>query len=307
MRSNPADFHLTAPPTLDDLLATLNTHPNHHTLLAGGTELMVAFNTGRLPPKPLLSIAHLPELRFIRQEADAITLGAATTFTEIRRSPAIAQHLPLLAEAASWTGSVANQNRGTLGGNLVNASPAADTPPVLLVYDAQVHLLSATGTRTMSYADFHLSYKRTALRPDEILHSISIPCNWFSHKTYLRKIGTRNAQAISKVVLAATARIESRHVTKQDQAELSVTKTITEIRVAAASLADRPLRLHRTEAALLHQPLTPATITQARTILLSEVAPIDDIRSTAAYRSTVAANLLEDFLTSLLNPSPNPR
>ena len=138
MRSNPADFPLSAPPTLDALLHTLAQSPNAHTLLAGGTELMVALNTGRLPPKPLLSIAHLPELRFIDVAADRITLGAATTFTDIRRSEAIAQHVPLLAQAASWTGSVANQNRGTLGGNLVNASPAADTPPVLLVYDAEV-------------------------------------------------------------------------------------------------------------------------------------------------------------------------
>ena len=307
MRSNPADFPLTAPPTLSDLLRTLHTHPNTYTLLAGGTELMVALNTGRLPPKPLLSIAHLADLRFIRHDADTITLGAATTFTDIRRSEIIAQHLPLLAQAASWTGSVANQNRGTLGGNLANASPAADTPPVLLVYDAQVHVLSSAGPRTIPYTDFHLSYKRTALRPDEILHSISIPCNWHSHKLYLRKVGTRNAQAISKVVLAATARTEATYVNDKDQAQSSVPNTVTDIRLAAASVADRPLRLYATEATLLHQPLTPATLAQARATLLAEVAPIDDIRSTAAYRSTVAANLLEDFLTSLREPPPNPR
>ena len=289
MRANPAIYSLTAPPTLADLLSTLQEHPGKHTLIAGGTELMVAFNTGRLPPKPLLSLAHLPELRFIRQEPGCISLGAATTFTDIRRSEAISLQLPLLAQAASWTGSIANQNRGTVGGNIINASPAADTPPVLLVYGAELHLQSASGTRTVPYADFHHGYKRTALAPDEILHSISVPCDWPGYATYLRKVGTRNAQAISKVVLAGVA-----------QSTVSGDSvTLTDLRLATASLADRPIQLSATEATLLDGPVDASAIARAKFALIRETAPIDDIRSTAAYRSQVAANLLEEFLTGL--------
>lgn len=295
MRANPAEYELVSPGSLHAVLHLLAQSPGQYTPIAGGTELMVAFAAGRLQPRKFVSIHGLPELTAITLTPEEITLGAGVTYTTIRNHPELAPAFPLLVRAASWTGSIANQNRGTLGGNLVNASPAADTPPALLVYDATVTLLSATGARTLPYTDFHLGYKQTALRPDELLHSISIPCNWSSHKTYLRKVGTRNAQAISKVVLAATAQTS---VTKTDHPESSVT-TIDQIRLAAASVADRPLRLHATEAALLYQPLTPATIAQARKALLAEVHPIDDIRSTADYRSTVAANLLEDFLTSL--------
>jgi CO/xanthine dehydrogenase FAD-binding subunit len=288
MRSSVLDFALTAPPTLEAVLTQLAQNPGHHTPIAGGTELMVALAAGRLTQKSLLSIHHLPELRFIRITPDAIHLGANTTFTDIRRNPTIAADLPLLIQSASWTGSIANQNRATLGGNICNASPAADTPPALLVYNATVTLISASGTRTIPYADFHLSYKKTALQPDELLHTITIPRTFSAHRHYLRKVGTRNAQAISKTALAAIALVSE-----------DATPQIAEIRLAAASLADRPIRLLATEAALLHQPLTDATLRRARAALATESHPIDDIRSTARYRSAVAANLLEDFLRSL--------
>ncbi len=290
MRSDPANYTLAAPPTLSDLLATLRDHPGQHTLLAGGTELMVALNTGRLPVKPLLSMHQLRELRFIEVAADTITLGAGTTFTDIRRDTDVAADLPLLAQAANWTGSIANQNRGTLGGNIANASPAADSPPALLVYDATLTLLSAArGPRTVPYTSFHLGYKRTAIEPDEIIHSIEIKRNWNGYKSYIRKVGTRNAQAISKVALAAVANV----------AKENGTTMVTDIRIAAASLADRPLRSTATEQALLNRPLTPETIAAAREALQAEARPIDDIRSTAKYRAAVAANLLEDFLRQL--------
>jgi CO/xanthine dehydrogenase FAD-binding subunit len=299
MHSDPAQFALTAPATLAAVLIQLA--EGLHTPIAGGTELMVALAAGRLTQKSLLSIHHLSELRFIHIEDNAITLGANTTFTDIRRNATIAADLPLLTLAASWTGSIANQNRATLGGNLCNASPAADTPPALLAYDATVTLISAspiTGditTRTLPYRDFHLAYKRTVLRrhatgePTELLHSVTIPRAYAAHRHFLRKVGTRNAQAISKTALAAIARLNN--------------QTIAEIRLAAASLADRPIRLYATEAALTHASLAPehfsATLRHARAALATESHPIDDIRSTARYRSAVAANLLEDFLRSL--------
>jgi len=290
MHSDPTQYGLTAPPSLVEALTLLAQHPGRHTPIAGGTELMVALGAGRLKQKSLLSINHLSELRFIHATDGSITIGANTTFTDIRRNSAIARDLPLLTQSASWTGSIANQNRATLGGNLANASPAADTPPALLVYDATVTLISSTTTRILPYSDFHQSYKRTALQPDELLHSITIPRVYGRHQHFIRKVGTRNAQAISKTALAAIASLEN--------------QTLQEVRIAAASLADRPIRLHATEAALTNASLAPSefptTLRLARAALASESLPIDDIRSTARYRSAVAANLLEQFLRSLI-------
>jgi len=285
MRSDAAQFALEAPATLDAVLAQLAAEPGKHTLIAGGTELMVALGVGRLTQYSLLSIQHLRELRFIRIDDAAIHIGAGTTFTDIRNSEPIATDFPLLIQSASWTGSIANQNRGTLGGNICNASPAADTPPALLAYDATVTLTSTSGTRTVPYADFHLGYKRTALRPDELLHTITVPRAFSNYRHYIRKVGTRNAQAISKVALAAVARMKGNF--------------IADIRLGAASLADRPVRCSAAEAALLGKPVDDTTIRAARAALATEAKPIDDIRSTAKYRAAVAANLLEEFLRSL--------
>lgn len=284
MRSNVLDYNLIAPPTLDAALALLS--EGAHTPIAGGTELMVALNTGRLQQRSLLSIQHLQELRFIHVDDTAIHIGAGSTFTDIRNHPEIARDLPLLIQSASWTGTIANQNRATLGGNLCNASPAADTPPALLCYSASVTLVSSTGSRTLPYPDFHLSYKSTALRPDELLHSVTVPRPPANARQSIRKVGTRNALAISKVALAGLAVVED--------------SRLRHIRLGAASLADRPLRLVATEAALQGHSLAPAhldaTLRWARAALAAEIHPIDDIRSTAAYRAAVAGNLLEEFL-----------
>jgi len=286
MRSNVADYSLIQPTSLQEALQTLASDPRY-TPIAGGTELMVALSAGRLPQKHLLSINHLYELRFITATPNTVTIGSGTTFTDIRRSAIIASDFPLLVQAASWTGSIANQNRGTLGGNIVNASPAADSPPALLAYDATLTLISAAGARTLPYADFHLGYKRTALRPGELLHSITLPRIYSAYRSYTRKVGTRNAQAISKIALAALALMDD------------TAKTIKDIRIGAASLRETPTRCTAAERALLKQPITPQTIAAARAALLTEARPIDDIRSTAKYRAAVAANLLEEFLHTL--------
>jgi CO/xanthine dehydrogenase FAD-binding subunit len=285
MRSNVTQYELVAPATLDAVLQILADSPDHYTPIAGGTELMVALGAGRLQPKRLVSLWNLEELRFIEDTPDAIVIGAGTTFTDIRNHALITDEFPLLTQAASWTGSIANQNRGTIGGNIVNASPAADTPPALLAYDAELTLISARGARTLPYRDFHLSYKKTALAPDELLHSITILRHFGSYIQYIRKVGTRNAQAISKVAIAALARMKN--------------GVIEDIRIGAASLRETPARLTTTEQALLNQPVTTSTIAAARAAIQTEARPIDDIRSTAKYRATVAANLLEEFLHTL--------
>jgi CO/xanthine dehydrogenase FAD-binding subunit len=285
MRSNITQYDLVAPNSLDAVLQILADSPDRYTPIAGGTELMVALGAGRLQPKKLVSLWNLDELRFIEVTPDAIIIGAGSTFTDIRKHRVIANEFSILAQAASWTGSIANQNRGTLGGNIVNASPAADSPPALLAYDAEITLISTRGARTLPYRDFHLAYKETALEQDELLYSITILRNYRRYKTYIRKVGTRNAQAISKVALAVLARMDKGR--------------IEDIRIGAASVREYPARLTATEKSLTGKTITPEDIAIARATILTEVRPIDDIRSTAKYRADVAANLLEEFLLTL--------
>jgi CO/xanthine dehydrogenase FAD-binding subunit len=282
MRGNAEAHELIAPGSLAAVLELLACAPGEWTPIAGGTELMVAHAAGRLDAPKLVSLWGIADLRFIRTTAASIVIGAGATFSDLRAHAGIAAELPLLARAASWIGSIANQSRATLGGNLVNGSPAADSSPALLVYDAEVELLSVRGSRRMAYADFHTGYKRNALAVDELLYAVHLPRRFGQHIQYLRKVGTRRAMAISKVALGATARV--------------VDGVLSEIRLAAASLAPFPARLYQTEAALQCQIVTAETIEAARRALLAEARPIDDIRSTADYRSQVAANLLKEFL-----------
>jgi len=157
----------------------------------GGTELMVAHAAGRLGARKLASLWGIPDLCFIETSKDHIVTGAGTTFGEIRTHEAVSAKFPLLAKAASWIGSIANQSRATLGGNLVNGSPAADSSPVLLVYDAEVELASVRKHRRIPYAEFHTGYKLNAMAPDELLFTVHLPLRFAHHRQYLRKVGTR--------------------------------------------------------------------------------------------------------------------
>ncbi len=281
-----AEIHaMIAPGSLSAVLALMADAPGEWTPIAGGTEIMVAHAAGRPVPKNLVSLWGIPELRFIESKPDWISIGAGTTFRDLRAHAEIAAKLPLLAKASSWIGAIANQSRATLGGNLVNGSPAADSSPALLVYDAEVELISARGQRRLAYADFHTGYKRNVMAANELLFAVHLPLRFGRHEQYLRKVGTRRAMAISKVALAATA--------------LVAAGVVQEIRLAAASLAPFPARLYQTEAVLLGKTVNPGVIQAAQDALRSEARPIDDIRSTATYRSRVAANLLDEFLTEL--------
>jgi CO/xanthine dehydrogenase FAD-binding subunit len=292
MRGNPESHELIAVGNLSDALAQLSAAPGMWTPIAGGTEIMVAHAAGRLNTPRLINLWGLPELDFIRLNNGWLSIGGGVTFGHIRRHATIATDFPLLARAAGWIGSIANQNRATIAGNIVNGSPAADAPPALLVYDAEIELISQAGTRRIPYADFHLGYKQSVLQPDELVLALHLPRRFTKHRQYLRKVGTRKAMAITKVALAATAIVEN--------------TILTEIRLAAASVADRPVRLTATEAALQGNKINAAVLQSARKALLSEVKPIDDIRSTAAYRKQVAANLLEEFLLELAQEGPTP-
>lgn len=285
MRGNANLHDLVAPGELDAVLHLLAAEPGEWTPIAGGTELMVAFSAGRLAVPKLVSLWGIPDLRAIETTPQSIVIGASATFLEMRRHAIIAAEFPLLATAASWIGSVANQSRATLGGNLVNGSPAADSSPALLAYDAELEIISVRGRRRVPYSAFHAGYKRNVLLPDELLYAIHVPRRFERHTKYLRKVGTRRAMAIAKVALGATALMEN--------------ETIIEIRLGAASLAPFPTRLWETEAVLQGQAITRATVQSAHHALLSEITPINDIRSTAEYRRRVAMNLLDEFLISL--------
>ena len=282
MRGDAKAHEMVAPATLAAVLELMARKPGVWTPIAGGTELMVAFSAGHLAAKKLVSLWDVDELRFIDTNPESIVIGAGATFLDIRRHEVLSAELPLVAQAAGWIGAVANQGRATLGGNLANGSPAADSAPALLVYDAEVELISARGRRTIPCAEFFTGYKRNALAADELVCAVHLPRRFAGHQQYLRKVGARRAMTISKVALAATALLKDR--------------VVTEIRIAAASLAPYPTRMRKTEAVLLGNALTGESIAEARRALLDEAQPIDDIRSTAEYRRRVAANLLDEFL-----------
>ncbi len=285
MRARPSEYELVAPGKLSAVLELLATEPGVWLPIAGGTELMVQYGAGRLVARKLVSLWGLPELRRIESTAEELIIGAGCTYTDLRNHPRVAQDFPLLAQAASWTGSIANQNRGTLGGNIVNASPAADSLPALMVYEAALLLVSARGTRRIPYVEFHTGYKQTRLAADEIIGAIALEPRFENYHSYSRKVGTRNAQAIAKLCLAGLGIVSD--------------SKIEDVRLAIGSMAVTPLRLRRTEEVLLGRAWSPALISEARRALEAEVAPIDDIRSSAAYRLHVSGNLLQEFLEGL--------
>jgi CO/xanthine dehydrogenase FAD-binding subunit len=285
VRSDVPSYELEAPRDLSAALNRMASEPVAWKPFAGGTDLMVLLEAGKLPHRRFLSIWKLPELRGIEVTSDHVILGALTTYTEVRGHDVLSREFPLLCRAAAETGSVATQNRGTLGGNIANASPAADSPPALLVYDAALELVSASRSRWVPYHGFWSGYKQIALRPDELISRIRLPRDKNGWKQHYRKVGTRRAQAISKVCLAAAARLDGGR--------------IADVRIALGSVAPTVFRAVETENALCSEKLTPALIATARNILAREITPIDDMRSTALYRRRIAQNLLAEFCDRL--------
>jgi CO/xanthine dehydrogenase FAD-binding subunit len=285
MRARPAEYELVAPGSLPGVLALLAESPGQWLPIAGGTDVMVQYSAGKLPARKLVSIWNLPELRRIENLADEIQLGAGCTYTDLRESQVINREFALLSTAAGWTGGIANQNRGTIGGNIANGSPAADSLPALLVYEAELLLVSKTGERRVPYSTFHTDYRKTQLAPDELIRTICLKKQFSEYYAHTRKVGARSAQAISKVCLAALGRLSK--------------SVIEDVRLAMASVAPVPLRLRKTELVLQGKQIDQALLNLARTTAAAEVQPIDDIRSTARYRATVAANLVAEFLQQL--------
>lgn len=253
--------------------------------IAGGTDLMVLLALGGLGEGHLLDLWSLDELRGISVTPTETILGALTTYREIAAHPAVVERYPALVQAARLSGAWAIQNRGTLGGNLANASPAADSPPALLAYGARLELVSARGSRWLDYAAFHLGYKQTARAPDELIARIAlaVPPERATH--FYRKVGTRKAQAISKVCVAGLAPVRDGR--------------LGDVRLALGAVAPTVVLARQTAAYLTGRGTTDIDRVATRALLEAEIAPIDDLRSSEWYRRRVAGNLLEQFLDTI--------
>jgi CO/xanthine dehydrogenase FAD-binding subunit len=278
-------YEMETPRDLAAALERAASEPGVWKPFAGGTDLMVLLEAGKLPHRKFLNIWNLAELRGIHVAAEHVTLGALTTYAEVQRHEIVAREFPLLCRAAAETGSVATQNRGTLGGNIANASPAADSPPALVVYRAEIEIVSASGTRWAPYASFHTEYKKMNLRAGELIRAIRLPRAHAAWKQYFRKVGTRRAQAISKICFAAAGRVE--------------VGRIADVRIALGSVGPTVLHAVRAEELLRGQRLGSVDLRGAQDALSAEIVPIDDMRSTALYRRHVARNLLAEFLEVL--------
>ena len=267
MKSAITPLSIATPRTLDDALSLLHDRPL--VPIAGATDLYVALNFGTLSATQFMDISRLPELLGITVRGDRLVIGAGVSYTTILHSPLVRVRLPMLAQAALQVGGIQIQNRGTLGGNIANGSPAGDSLPVLAAADAELVLRSAGSERRVALADFYTGYRTSVLRTNELI--VAVECPRVDGTQWFRKVGTRAAQAVSKLVIAAVRAPTPR--------------------IAIGSVAATTVRLPRTEAALA----AGSGIDEACNVMQSEITPIDDIRSTADYRRKVADNLLRRF------------
>jgi CO/xanthine dehydrogenase FAD-binding subunit len=251
--------------------------------LAGGTDFMVAWNAGSANGRTILDLAALAAWSRIRTSKGGVTIGGLATHADIQREPAIRRQLPLLVEACATVGGLQIQNRGTLGGNIANASPAGDTFPPLAVYQAEVEIVSARGRRRVPFTSVFTGVKKTILTPGELIEAVYVPIPKRPSRQLWRKVGTRAAQAISKTVAAGLL-------------WLARDGRVEELRFALGSMAPTVRRLAKAEAFVKGKKLTREVVHEACSLLKQDVAPIDDIRSTAEYRLTVSENLLASFL-----------
>jgi len=255
-----------SPTTLDDALEALAA-PGA-VAVAGCTDLMVVDHA--VAPPSVIDLLRLEELRGIERDGDALIIGAANTFTDLRRSPVVRDALPILVQAAATVGGWQIQNRGTLGGNVANASPAGDSLPVLLALEAEVEIAGPGGLRRVPYGEMHPGYRQTALQPGELILRFHIPVPGADAVQAFKKVGTRAAQAISKVVVAMVAERDG--------------EALARVHLAAGSVAATPVRLSAAETVLEGAVPDRGLADRAGAAAAAEVTPIDDVRSTATYR-----------------------
>ena len=286
MKSALSTMELVRPRDLDDALRALaRAGERPLTPIAGATDLMVYLNAGTLAADRFLDLNGLRELRGVRVRGDRVTLGALTTFREIREHAVLRRRFPSLVAAAAEVGAWQIQARATIGGNIANASPAGDSLPVLMAHDAIVHARSASGAREIPIESFYRGYRQLALQPGELIEAITLPFPPPRAKPFFRKVGTRRAQSISKVVFAGLL------VPAKNGA-------VADVRLAWGSVAPVTMRSRHAEETLRGARPSRTVAAKAREALARDITPIDDIRSERDYRLAVAGNVLEQFLRS---------
>ena len=284
MRSTLSVLEVLRPKSLDQALAAMAVAEDERPIpMAGGTDLFVYLNAGTQSGRRFMDLQPLRELSKIEVRRDAIRLGALVTFQEIRSHEAIRKSLPSLAAAAAEIGGLQIQHRATVGGNIANASPAGDSLPVLLAHDATVIVRSRRGEREVPFDELYIGYRKLAIQPDELIVAVTVPIPDRGAFPFFRKVGTRRAQSISKVVFCGLLETE-----KSGRVMLA--------RLAFGSMAPVPLLAAGAEARLIGAMPSSRTASEARAALAGDLSPIDDIRSDRDYRLTVAGNVLEQFL-----------
>ena len=275
----------TRPQHLPEALEILASAPGQYRVIAGGTDLMVENHLapGRRPDA-WLDISGLPELQGLQITEGGVQIGAATSLGVIRRHAEVVAHWPMLAASAAVTGAPPIQNRATLGGNVCNASPAADNAPVLLAYGARLEIVHHHGSRWLPYGDFHQGYRKTALQAGELLSALWIPYPPKHSRGYFRKVGTRAAQAITKVSIAALIEEDSDGI-------------IQSARFGMASVAATPCTLPSVTHYLVGRALRDISEADVRHGVKQDIAPIQDIRSTAEYRLEIAFRLVLEAIS----------
>lgn len=284
-----SDIAFFAPRSLQEALELRARERLRAVPLAGGTDLMVVQNAGARP-EGYLSLGQVPELKGIRRGESRLELGAGCTFTELIRDPLVVEHLPELSEASRQIGAVQIQNRGTLGGNLVNASPAGDSLPVLCVLDAVLVLVSlGRGLRKVSIHDFYTGYRQTLLADDELLLRVEVPLPHPESRGSFGKVGSRQAQTISKVMAAMRSRLDAQGC-------------FQEVALSFGSVGPVVKRARKVEAALIGHPPSLSLVDRVEPLLQDEISPIDDLRSSAQYRRFLATGLLRRFMRAWIPP-----
>lgn len=282
MRGAPGSMEVIRPRSAGEAVKAYGRDPNA-VPFAGGTDIMVLWNLGLLNGRTILDLSALREWSRIRKVGNGIKVGSLATHSQIQQDPLLRRSFPLLVEACAVVGAVQIQNRGTIGGNIANASPAGDTFPALAVYEARVHAVSAAGKRAIPFGRIFAGVKKTTLNESELIESVELPFIERPSRSLFRKVGTRSAQAISKTVVAGLLWLDA-------------DRKVRELRFAVGSLATTVRRLRKTEEAVRGKRLTPDVIEEACARLSDDVSPIDDIRSTAEYRITATRNILRRFL-----------
>ena len=277
------EFDLIRPNTIPEALAILAEHWAAAMLVAGGTNVLVDLRAGKHQPQVLVDVARLPGLRSIKCEDGHLVIGGGTSISDLLFDPLVAQHAPALKEAAAVFANPLIRNRATVGGNLADASPAADTAPPLLALDAEVELASQGGIRRVPLVDFLVGVRKTLRRPDELLIVVRFPVPSSGTASHFQKVGLRRADAIS-VLSAAVA------VTCDAAGRCTVA------RIALGALAPRPLRATAAETVLVGEKLTPAAIVEAARVAGEAARPINDIRGSADYRRQVTEVIVRRLL-----------